>query len=224
MSRKTASKRTAADELSYLRSLINMQLKQTAYLTDRQEETLKSMQQSLKGKRKISDAQVEYTKDVLSNISERVGKKKEKEHEKWLEKQEKQFTRKMIKKYGYNPYRDNPVKPRKAPEKYDKNDDYYFRYLGISKYETVTLSDGTMYTLEDLKKAFEQVGINAKDTFFKTNIQEFEYDPKKYNRFIKKAEDKIDKLLTDKRLSARDIEGMKKLMGIKGANASIKYD
>lgn len=225
MARAKSSKRTVADDLSYIRTFTDYYLKDenSKYLTDKQINTLKQLKEAVKGKRTATDVQIEFYKDIIKTAKERVSEQGAKEYEKFKEKQEKQFTSKMIKKYGYNPYRDNPLKARKVPEKYDKNDDYYFRYLGISKYETVILSDGTMYTLQDLKQAFEQVGINAKDTFFKSNIQEYEYDAKKYNKFIKKQIIKIDELLENKRLSKRDVEGMKKLMGIQGGNANIKY-
>ena len=225
MARAKSSKRTVADELSYLRQFTNRYLKDeySKYLTKQQQKTHNELKGALKRKRKASDVQIEFYKDIIKTAENKIAEGRKRESEKRIKEKERSFTKAVIKKYGYNPYRDNPLKPRTIQEKYDKNDDYYFRYLGISKYETVTLTDGTMYSMQDLKQAFEQVGINAKDTFFRSNIQEYEYDPKEYNKFIKKQIVKVDKLLTDKRLSPRDIEGMKRLMGIQGGNANIKY-
>lgn len=113
---------------------------------------------------------------------------------------------------------------RRKIKQYGSNDDIYYRYLGISKYDSVTLSDGTKYSLDDLKEAIEKYNVNIKQEFFDEDITEYKYKTKTYSLFITdKAVPKIDELLRDNKLPERDLEGMKKLMGLVGGNANLRY-
>lgn len=107
---------------------------------------------------------------------------------------------------------------------YKKNDDIYFRYLGISSHDKVTLSDGSTYSMEDLKKAVEKHNVNIKSTFFADNITKVKYAESIYNTFMSTAKEKIkNNFGTFSRLPGRDQEGMRKLMGIEGINEALKY-
>lgn len=113
---------------------------------------------------------------------------------------------------------------RRNISKYESNDDIYYRYLGISKYESVTLSDGTKYSMDDLKSAIEKYNVNVKQEFFDEDITEYKYKTKTHSLFItNKAVPKIDELLRDNKLPERDLEGMRKLMGLVGGNANLRY-
>ena len=115
-------------------------------------------------------------------------------------------------------------KQQKAIKNYKKNDDIYFRFLGISSHDKVTLSDGTTYTMEDLKKAVDKNNVNIKRTFFEDNITNVKYAESIYNTFMSTAKAKIkNNFGTFSRLPDRDQEGMRKLMGIEGINAALKY-
>lgn len=115
-------------------------------------------------------------------------------------------------------------KQQKNLKTYKKNDDIYFRYLGISSHDKVTLSDGSTYSMEDLKKAVEKHNVNIKRTFFDDNITKVKYAESVYNTFMSTAKQKIKTNFgTFSRLPGRDQEGMRKLMGIEGVNAALKY-
>lgn len=115
-------------------------------------------------------------------------------------------------------------KQQKTIKNYKKNADIYFRYLGISSHDKVTLSDGSTYTMADLKKAVEKHNVNIRRTFFEDNITKVKYAESVYNTFMTTAKQKIkNNFGTFSRLPDRDQEGMRKLMGIEGINAALKY-
>lgn len=116
-------------------------------------------------------------------------------------------------------------KKSKKTKTYNKNDDIYFRYLGISKHDKVTLKDGSTYTLEDLKKAIDKANISIKKSFFSgDDITKTKYSDKIYTPFISKVETKLkNDWGAISKLSDRDKEGMQILMGLKGGNATLKY-
>lgn len=121
-------------------------------------------------------------------------------------------------------YRGQEKKPKQT-KTYKKNDDIYFRFLGISKHDKVTLKDGSSYSLDDLKKALDKSNISIKKSFFSgDDVTKTKYSEKVYSSFMKKAEKKIkNDWGAISRLSDRDKEGMQILMGLEGGNATLKY-
>lgn len=121
-------------------------------------------------------------------------------------------------------YRGKEKKPKQT-KTYKKNDDIYFRFLGISKHDKVTLKDGSSYSLDDLKKALDKSNISIKKSFFSgDDVTKTKYSETVYSTFIDKAEKKIkNDWGAISRLSDRDREGMQILMGLKEGNATLKY-
>lgn len=127
-------------------------------------------------------------------------------------------------KVDYTRLKEDKRKKKEAPKSYKKNDDIYFRFLGISKHETVTLSDGSRYSQADLEKALKKKNISLKKEFFKDDISKIKYSSAIYNKFSAGVEGKLNNRFGGlSRLTGRDLEGMKKLIGFEGVNASLKY-
>lgn len=127
-------------------------------------------------------------------------------------------------KVDYTRLKEDRRKKTKPAKSYNKNDDIYFRFLGISKHETVTLSDGSKYSQADLEKALMKKNVSLKKEFFKDDITKVKYSSAIYNRFSSGVEGKLNNRFGGlSRLTGRDLEGMKKLIGFEGINASLKY-
>lgn len=223
-------KQVEAERASNLRALINAQLK--TIRTDTERETLKSLKEALKGRRRLSNAEYNYIKAELKQINQTI------------EKQEKARWAKRQKQLAFE--RDQRIEARKQQKKKKKEQEDKFDKYGAEKYHKdytgedleelrlnflgigsngIKLSDNTIFTEDDFKKALEKNNISL-DRFFDTemDILNIKYNPTRYNRWKQSIESELKRLIDSENLTAREKEGIERMTKMYGIFNSVSSE
>ena len=202
------------------KAYIQRQINAIEFAGTKEQRMIKNLQKQIEktkssSERKALKEEIEVAK-FYKEAAKEAARKREPER---IKRYEKEAAAEIKLAYG------REEKKPKQTKTYKKNDDIYFRFLGISKHDKVTLKDGSSYTLDDLKQALNKSNISIKKSFFSgDDVTKTKYSEKVYTTFISKAENKLkNDWGAISRLSDRDKEGMQILMGLEGGNATLKY-
>lgn len=227
-------KQVEAERASNLRILINAQLK--TIKTDAERETLKSLKEALKGRRKLSNDEYNYIKAELKQINQTIIKQekaiwRQKQKQLAFERDQRIEARKQQKKKKKEQEQEQNVDYGKyGAEKYHKDytgedlEELRLNFLGIGK-NGIKLSDNTIFTEDDFKQALEKNNISL-DRFFDTemDILNIKYNPTRYNRWKQSIESELKRLIDSENLTPREKEGIERMTKMYGIFNSVRSE
>ena len=219
-----------AERASNLRTLINAQLR--TIKTDAERETLKSLKEALKGRRKLSNDEYNYIKAELKQINQTIEKQ---EKARWRQKQ-KQLAFERDQRIALREKKKKEKEQQETKvgkygaERYHKDytgedlEELRLNFLGIGS-NGIKLSDDTIFTEDDFKKALEKNNISL-DRFFDTemDILNIKYNPTRYNRWKESIESELKRLIDSPNLSDREKEGIERMTKMYGIFNSVRSE
>lgn len=117
---------------------------------------------------------------------------------------------------------------RKSDIKFKKKEDkveYEFNLMGVGRKTYVTLSDGSTYSYDDMKKALDNANIDVdKEIFSDDDITQTKYLPSTVSNFKGDFKSSMKNIVdASSELSERDKEGIYKLLGLEDLQSGGEY-